>query len=70
MSTAGALERDLAFRVTVGDLDPYAVVVAQTQHIRGGARVHHGVGDQFTRQDDGVVDDVGEAPALKGVADE
>ena len=67
---AGALEGDLALRVAVGDLDPDAVVRAQTQDVRGGARVDHGVGDQFAGEDHGVVDDVREAPALQGVADE
>ena len=65
-----ALEGDLALRVAVGHLDAYAVVAAQTQDVGGGARVDDGVGDQFAGEDDGVVDDVGEAPALEGVADE
>ena len=56
--------------IPVGHLDAYAVVAAQTQDVGGGARVDHGVGDQFAGEDHGVVDDVGEAPALEGVADE
>lgn len=56
---AGALERDLAFRIVVGDLDAHAVLGAQAEHIRGGARVHHRVGHKFTGEDDGVIDDVG-----------
>ena len=70
MVTAGALEGDLALGVVVGDLDADAVVAAQAQHVGGGARVDDGVGHQFAGEDDGVVDDVGEAPALEGVADE
>ena len=70
MLAAGALERDLALGVAVGDLDAYAVVAAQAQDVGGGARVDDGVGDQFAGEDHGVVDDVGEAPALQGVADE
>ena len=66
----GVLERQLTFRVAVGDLDPHGGVDAQAQHVGGGAGVHHGVGDEFAGEDDGVVDDVGEAPALEGVPDE
>ncbi len=65
-----ALEGDLTLRVVVADLDPHAIVASQTQHVRGGARVHHGVGHQFAGEDHGVVDDVGVAPALEGVPDE
>ncbi|GAA1121315.1 hypothetical protein GCM10009663_71100 [Kitasatospora arboriphila] len=32
--------------------------------------MHHGVGDEFADQDDGVVDDLGQAPAEQRVADE
>lgn len=32
--------------------------------------MHDSIGDEFAGQDDRVVDDVGEAPALEGVADE
>ena len=70
MLMAVRLEWDLTFRVAVRHLDPYAVVAAQAQDVGGRARVHHGVGDQFTGEDHGVVDDVGEAPALEGVTDE
>ena len=69
-SQTGALERDLPFRIVVGDLDPDAVLRTQTQHVGGGAGVHHRVGDELAGEDDRVVDDVREAPALKGVADE
>lgn len=65
-----ALEGDLALRISVGHLDAYAVVTAQTQNVRGRARVDDGVRHQFTGEDYGVVDDVGEAPALECVADE
>ena len=66
----GALERDLAFRVAVGDLDADAGVASGGTGRRRGAGVDDRVGDQFAGEDDGVVDDVGEAPALEGVADE
>lgn len=64
----GLLERDLALRIAVGDLDAYAVVGAQAQDLGGGAGVHDGVRHEFTGEDDRVVDDVGEAPPLEGVA--
>ncbi len=66
----GALERDLALGVVVGDLDPYAVVAAQADHVGGGTGVHHGIGHQLAGEHHGVVDDVGMAPALERVADE
>ncbi len=66
----GALEGDLALRVAVGDLDAHAVLGAQAQHLRVRARVDDGVGHQLAGEDDRVVDDVGEPPALEGVADE
>ncbi len=65
-----ALERDLALGIPVGHLDAHALVAAQAQQVGGGAGVDHGVGHQFARENHGVVDDVGEAPALEGVADE
>ncbi|MDH6619850.1 hypothetical protein M2163_006958 [Streptomyces sp. SAI-135] len=65
-----ALEGDLPLGVVVGHLDPYAVVAAQAQDVGGGARVDHGIGDEFAGEDHRVVDDVGEAPALEGVPDE
>ena len=67
---AGVLERNLTLRVAVGDGDAHAAVRPQAQHIGGGAGVHHRIGDELTGQDDGVIDDVAVAPALKGVADE
>ena len=67
---AGVLERELAFGIPVGDLDPYAVPGAQAQDLGLGAGVDHGVGDELAGEDHGVVDDVREAPALQGVADE
>ncbi len=67
---ARALERDLALRVVVRDLDAYAVLGAQTEHVGGGAGVHDRVGHEFTGKNDGVVNDVGVAPPLKGVTDE
>ncbi len=66
----GALERDLSLGVVIGDLDPYAVVAAQADDVRGGAGVDHGIGHQFAGEHHGVVDDVGLAPALERVADE
>lgn len=63
------LEGDLALGVVVAHLDPHTVVTAQAQNVRGGARVHHGIGDEFAGEDHRVVDDVGEAPSLEGVAD-
>ncbi len=66
----GGLERDLAFGIAVGHLDAYALVAAQAEQIGRGAGVDDGVGHQFAGENDGVVDDVGEAPALEGVADE
>ena len=63
-------EGDLALGVVVGDLDADGGRVAQAHHLRGGAGVDHGVGDQLAGEDDGVVNDVSEAPALEGVADE
>jgi hypothetical protein len=66
----GGLERHLALGVPVGDLDADALVGAQADDVGGGARVDDRVGDQLAGEDDGVVGDVGEAPALEGVADE
>lgn len=66
----GALQGYLALRVAVGDLDAHAVLGAQAQHLGVGAGVDDGVGHQLAGEDDRVVDDVGEAPALEGVADE
>jgi hypothetical protein len=63
------VEREFALGVVVGDLDPYAGVVAKTLDIRGGSGMNHRIGDEFTGEDDGVVHDIGEAPALEGVAD-
>lgn len=67
---AGALERDLSFRIAVGDLDPDTVLRAQTQHVGGGACVHHRVRHELAGEDDRVVHDVGVPPALKGVTHE
>src|SRR4029078_665167 len=39
----GGLEGGLAPRATVGHFDPYAVLAAQAQDVRGGARVDDGV---------------------------
>lgn len=66
----GALQGQLALGVAVGDLDAHAVLGAQAQHLRVGARVDHGVGHEFAGENHRVVDDVGETPALEGVADE
>lgn len=66
----GVLHGELAVGVEVRDLDADAVLGAQAQDVGGGARVDDGVGDEFAGEDDRVVDDVGEAPALEGVADE
>lgn len=54
----------------VGDLDAHALLGAQTQHIRGRARVHDRIGHELAGQDDGVIDDIGVTPTLEGVADE
>ena len=64
----GGLEGDLAFGIAVGHLDARALVAAQAQHVGGGAGMDDGVGHEFAGENDGVVDDVGEAPALEGVA--
>ncbi len=66
----GALEGNLTLGIPVGHLDPHAVLAAQAEQLGGGARVHDGVGHEFAGQHHGVVDDVAEAPALEGVADE
>ncbi|CAM5451205.1 hypothetical protein STENM36S_07308 [Streptomyces tendae] len=66
----GALERHLALRIVVRDLDPYAVVAAQAHDVGGGAGVDHGIGHQLAGEHHGVVDDVGMAPPLERVADE
>ncbi len=59
-----------ALGVVVGDLDADEAVLAQTAHLGVGAGVHDGIGDEFADQDDGVVDDLGQAPAEQGVANE
>ncbi len=64
-----ALERDLTLRIVVGDLDAYAVLGTEAEHIGRRARVDHGVGDQLAGEDDGVVDDIVVPPPLEGVPD-
>ena len=59
-----------ALGVVVGDLDPDGLLLAQAADLGGGAGVHDGVGDEFADQDDGVVDDLGQAPAEQRIPDE
>ncbi len=66
---AGALQRKFTFGVVVADLYAHAGVRAEAQDVGGGAGVYDGVGDEFAGQDDGIVHDVGESPALEGVPD-
>jgi hypothetical protein len=63
------LDRDVTFRVAVGDLDADRVLLTQALDIGGGAGVDDGIGDKFAGEDDGVVHYVGEAPPLERVTD-
>ncbi len=66
---AAALERHLAFRIVVGDLDADALRAAQAQHVGRGAGVDDGVGHELTGENDGVVDDIVVPPPLERVPD-